>query len=229
MKRATFNFFRPLLALLALKILFFAVFFSASSCNKESKPNKQLTDEQENAIRNFGQTLKSQRTEILSFIERHKDEIEALNNSYLNNTPIADISLEDSINFILNPSTKNATIVLNAFGATNQDIIDSLGSITDSRQVTAAFVVLGDENLIEPVLLSNNLMMSFFGTTAYAKPKWLECIGVALGLETFNSLRHIFESGGQQGAKKILKEVAKRFLGPGAVLTVIGTYLWCMW
>ncbi len=80
-----------------------------------------------------------------------------------------------------------------------------------------------------PELVKNIKFEDFFGVSANAAPKWLECIGEALGLNFFRNLSTVFAEGGERAAKKILGEVVKRYLGPAAVVGVVATYLWCMW
>jgi hypothetical protein len=222
--------------LFLIKILFFSTFY-LSSCNKEQSNQStfELTLEQKIACQNFVSTLKKESSKIKEFVSRHETEINELRKNEKQNirtTSRTNISIEDSLNFILLPSTRNAQKVILAFGATEQDIIDSLGSLNDSRQITAAFALLRgpwDNLTFDSSMVKNTIFKEFFGASASAAPKWLECVGEALGLTFFQNISTLFAEGGERAAKKILGEVVKRYLGPAAVVGVVATYLWCMW
>lgn len=231
MKNKSLFLIKSICGIFLIKVLFFSTFYLAS-CNKEQTKIDLVTEEQKKACQEFVSTLKRESLTIKEFISRHKIELNEMRNSnkLLLQNQRTNISLEDSINFILLPSTKNATKVILAFGGTEQDIIDTLGGITDSRQITVAFALLKGSNVqIDPELVRNININEFFGTSAMAAPKWLECVGEALGLNFFQSISTLFEQGGQAGVRKLLGEVVKRYLGPAAVIGVVATYLWCMW
>lgn len=223
---------KGIIGILCFKVLTVIILFTISSCKKDNK-KEEISESQKKSLLAFTNQIKSNSENIKGFYNRHKTEIEALKNKELSNVLQngRDISIADSIDFILYPTVTKATNILIEFGATNQDIIDSLGSLTDSRQITAAMAILQrNENYLTPLEISfSNEFQSLFLNQANAKPKWIECLGEALGLTFFANVSHLFQNGVQGGIKKILGEVAKRYLGPASVIGVVATYAWCMW
>jgi hypothetical protein len=230
-KRASFV-VKGIVSLIVLKISIFCIFLVISSCSKEKSKDLELTEQQKIALASFGKTLKDQRKDFIDFFKRHETEILELKNREEThiNAPQTTISIEDSLAFILSPSTKRAKDIIIAFGATEQDIIDSLGSLTDDRQITAAMSILSRyENAVDPGLVKAAVFQSLFINSASAKPKWVECLIEALGINVFNSVQSLFADGVAQGVKKVLGEVAKRYFGPAGIACVLFSYAWCMW
>ena len=218
--------------LLLIKLSIFISFFIFNACTKEKVISKKegLNESQKQALNEFSKSIADCSKEVASFVKRNRLFFENGSQNSRSNT-LDSLRLVDSLNFLLLPSTRNATKVLLHFDCTEQDIIDSLGSITDSRQIQAAFAILGHygDSTITPInFAANDVLLELFVNRASAREKWFDCALEALGVNLFGNLREIMEAGGEKAAKQILGKIARRFLGPWGVALMIGEFAWCM-
>lgn len=102
-------------------------------------------------------------------------------------------------------------------GLTEEEIENEMGA----DNVNLILVAMATLNI-------ENNPYSKFENHSSSEERELGCLIEALGLNAFDAIRSGLESGVKIAAKSLLKNIAKRLLGPIGVAITVAEFAWCM-
>ena len=178
--------------------------FVLTSCEQEnellSEQNKFLNAEE------YYEVLRIESSNIQSFLEEKQIAFDNYHKS-----EISEIEVSEN----LKPLLESSYSYLRGIGVSEEEITESM-SPDNLNLIIVGIGALVNDNSPE----GKNINAS--------RSRELTCLIEALGLNAFDMLREGFKTGAKIAAKTLLKNVAKRMLGPIGVAITVAEFAWCM-
>lgn len=221
MKNGIKKFAKGMFAILLIKFVLIGFTTLNQACSIEPELNEK--EAQKIALINF-ENLVNKTTPKLQLLIQNLEFKDLAPSSKSSNTLTNALIIQE-----LEPLIEGTKIMFQNFGINHTDFEREFGNSSDPKIVLAglAFLAAHNSSTREMSMNLSNLFVSKVYATE-SKDKTLDCAVEALGLNIFDAIRELGESGARMAAKSILKNVAKKFLGPIGIAITVAEFGWCM-